>query len=320
MKYLRFFLNAAVSIIIIVLILQKINFAEVFDIVRHSKMPFFLLSLFIGALSIIINAFRWHLLLKHLGYVHSLGSLSKVSFIALFFNTYLPGGIAGDIARVAIFPKGNGQEMDKAQTSKVAASVITDRVVGMVGLMILALLGLAFSYELLFGSKILPIFAVMAVVIIFIFFILFSKRAQHFINDVVMPSFKLLSPLKSAVKDVSRALLAYRDNYLIFVKVISLSMAAHLCVVGYFFLLARSIGVSISFLKLLAFVPVIEFISALPISFGGVGVRETATIFMFSSEGINAPEAMSVSLLSFVVILLLGLVGGGFFACRNNKN
>lgn len=320
MRYFKFFLNAAVSIIIIILILKKINFAEVFDIIRHSKLSFFFLSLFIGALSIVINAFRWHILLKHLGYTHSLCFLSKISFITLFFNTYLPTGVAGDIARVAIFPKGKSQEMDKAQTSKVTASVIADRVVGMVGLMILALLGFAFSYKVLFRSKILPVFAVMALIIISIFLILFSRRAQHFINNAVMPSFKLLSPLKSAVNDVSRALMSYRDNYLIFVKVISLSMAAHLCVVGYFFLLARSIGVAISFLKLLAFVPVIEFISALPISFGGVGVRETATIFMFSSESINAPEAMSVSLLSFIVILLLGLVGGIFFACRNNQN
>jgi hypothetical protein len=228
--------------------------------------------------------------------------------------------MAGDFARIAILPKQKSSEEErKLHLTKITASVVTDRVVGIVGLMLLAIIGFIFCYRPLLDSNILPIFGLMVILVAAIFLVLFSRKTQFFIKKIFAFPLNLFSPIKSALKNILDASFVYRQNHSVFSKVIPLSILSHLSVVGYFFLLAQSIGIDISFLKLVAFVPIIEFISAMPISFGGAGIRETATILLFSSEGILAVEAMSVSLLSFFVILLLGAVGGILFLSLRNK-
>lgn len=318
--YLRYALNIGISLLILSVLFAKIPFEQIAATIRHSKMPLFTLSVFVGALSIFVNAFRWQILLRYLGYRYDLRLLSKLVFMALFFNIYLPSGVVGDFVRVAILPKDkNSKEERNVHLSRITASVITDKVVGMMGLMLLAFIGFLFCYQLLLSAKILPIFGVMAFIIIVTFLVLFSSGMQTSLKRMFAFSLKILFPIKEALKGVLDALFVYRKNFSVFGKVIPLSIVANMCVVVYFFLLSRSIGVDIGFLRLLALVPVIEFIAAIPISFGGVGIRECATILLFSSEGILAAEAMSISLLSFAVIMLLGALGGMLFLGFRNK-
>lgn len=315
--HLRYALNTGISLLILIFLFTKVPLERIVAIVRHSKAHLFFLSVFVGALSIFIITLRWQVLLKYLGYKYDLNLLSKLVFMALFFNVYLPGGIAGDVIRVAILPEEKGsKEEKKIRLSRITASVVTDRIVGMIGLMFLAFIGFVFCSRLLLNSRMLPVFGLITCGIFVIFFILFSRRTQAFIKKIFAFPLRILSPVKDVLKNVMDALFIYRKNYSVFSKVIPLSIVAHMCVVGYFFLLAQSIGVNINFLKLLVFVPLIEVIASIPISVGGAGIRETATILLFSTEGIPAAEAMSVSLLSSVVVLLLGMVGGLLFLRR----
>lgn len=319
--YLRYALSVGLSLLILIFLFTNVPVRQVINVIRSSRAHLFFLSVLVGALSMLVNAFRWRILLRYLGYKYDLNLLSRMTFMTLFFNIYLPGGVAGDVVRVAILPEDkSSKEERKIHLSRVAASVITDRIVGMIGLMLLAFIGFVFCYSLLLNSRILIVFGLISFGLIVVFLILFSRRIQVFVKKIFDFPLRILSAIKAALKNVKNALLVYRENYSVFGKVIPLSIFAHLCVVGYFFLLAKSIDVNINFLKLLMFVPLIEFIAAIPISVGGVGIRDTATILLFSTEGIPVAEAMSISLLSFVVILVLGGIGGFFFFCRHKDN
>lgn len=313
-SYLKYALNVGISLLILAFIFSKVPFVQVLNVIKSSRLHLFFLSVIVGILSILVSAWRWRVLLGYLGYKYDLSLLSRLAFMTLFFNIYIPSGVVGDVARVAILPVDkNSKEERKVHLSKIAASVVTDRIVGMMGLMLLAFIGFVFCYRLLLNSKILFIFGLFTFGLIAVFLILFSRRTQVFLKKAFAFPLKILTPVKIALKNVMEALSIYRENYSVFNKVIPISILAQLCVVSYFFLLAQSISVDISFLKLLAFVPLIEFVASIPISLGGVGIRDTATILLFSTEGISATEAMSISLLSFVMILLLGAMGGIFF-------
>ena len=317
MKYLRYGLHVGISLLILAFLFTRVPFKRIAFIIGHSRLYLFFLSFLIGILSIYINALRWRILLKCLGYKYDLKLVLKVTFMGLFFNIYLPGGVIGDVTRIAVLPgSGDPEEVRKDHLTKVTASVVTDKFAGLAGLMLLAFTGFLFVYKFLLNSGILIVFGSVAFAVSIIFFTLFSRRTQRFIKKIFAFPLKILSPVKAVLKEVTEVLFVYRDNYSVFNKVIPLSVFGHLCVVCYFFLLARSIDVNISFLMLLAFVPVIEFVSTLPISVGGAGVREVATILLFSSAGIPAVKSMSVSLLSFVIVLLLGAIGGFFYLCR----
>ncbi len=307
---IRFSLNIAISILILFVLFTKIPFGEVFTIVKGLNIPIFVLAIFLGFFSIFMNALRWQILLNYLGYNYKPEMIIRLSFITLFFNYYLPGGVAGEVVRVAMLPKPDNIEDKQRHISQIAASVVTDRLSGLIGLMFLALLGFIFCFRFLRDLRVLPVFILMAVGISFVSCVLFSRRAQNLLKRVLAFPLKALSPLKKVIKKVTDSLFVYRDNYSVFKSVIPISILGQLMMVGYFFLIVRALNVDLGFLKLLAFAPVIEFISALPISIGGAGIREVATIFMFSSEGIPATLAMSVSLLSLVLVLILGGAGG----------
>lgn len=318
LAYMRYFLHIGISLLILSLLFSKVSFVQIVSVVRRSRIDLFLLSVLAGALSIFMSALRWRVLLDCMGYRFELKALSKLAFIGLFFNVYLPGGIVGDVVRTVILPEREGSKEERqVYLTNVATSVVTDRIAGMVGLMLLAFIGFIFCYQLLLDSRFLTVFGSVTLGIIIAFLFLFSRRVQDLVKKLFNFPLKILIPIRATLKRVTEALAIYRENRDALKKVIMFSILAHLCVVGYFFLLASSIGLDINFLKLLAFVPLIEFLSAIPISFGGVGIREAVTILLFSSEGISAAEAMSVSLLSFVVILLLGALGGAFYLVRH---
>lgn len=314
MRYLRFLSAIVISVFILAVLFTRIPFGAIAGLISGARLDFFFLSLFMATSSVFINALRWRVLLDRLDYRYGAGFVLRWTFMTFFFNVYLPGGVAGDIMRSAFLPAGKSKHDRQDHISRITASVVTDRIAGILGLMFLAAAGLIFYYRLLSNSRVLlPVFGIAAAGVFCVFLLLFSRRFQSLVKGVFASPLKALEPLKGPLSNVRESLFIYRKKYTVFYTVICLSVLSHLCVVLSFFLIARSLGVKIGFLKLLLFVPLIEFISAIPLSFGGAGIRETATIFLFSSEGVTAPEAMSVSLLSFFIILLLGASGGVLF-------
>ena len=83
--------------------------------------------------------------------------------------------------------------------------------------------------------------------------------------------------------------------------------------------MAHSIGARIPFVYLLFGVPLIVIISILPISLGGLGIREAASIFIFSIAGISSDVALSLSLMVTAVTYAVGLLGGTFLFSRRDS-
>jgi hypothetical protein len=59
------------------------------------------------------------------------------------------------------------------------------------------------------------------------------------------------------------------------------------------------------------FVPIIILVALLPLSVGGIGVREGAYVYFFSQVGVSASEAFILSLLLYVVMMIGIILPGG---------
>ncbi|RMD62926.1 hypothetical protein D6833_06260, partial [Candidatus Parcubacteria bacterium] len=71
-----------------------------------------------------------------------------------------------------------------------------------------------------------------------------------------------------------------------------------------------ALGQDVPFLFFAVFIPIIMFVSMLPFSLGGLGVREAGFVYFFSSYGlIDADGAFALSLLVFVATLLSTIPG-----------
>ena len=91
---------------------------------------------------------------------------------------------------------------------------------------------------------------------------------------------------------------------------IALSVVIHLTVATAVWLLARSMQIPLELVHSLLLMPVILFVSAIPISIAGWGVREGTSVLVFGMVGMPAESAISLSLSFGLVMLVTGLPGG----------
>ena len=79
-----------------------------------------------------------------------------------------------------------------------------------------------------------------------------------------------------------------------------------------FYLSAKGLHQDIRFIYFLIFVPFICVAGSLP-SIGGLGVREFGAKLLFGKIGVEAGIAVSISLLNFLFMVIVGLLGGLFY-------
>ena len=91
------------------------------------------------AFALPITFVRWWVLVRAQDLPFTLGNAFRLGTIGLFFNSFLPGSVGGDLAKAA------GMVREQSRRTVAVATVIMDRLIGLWGLCwLVALLGGAF--------------------------------------------------------------------------------------------------------------------------------------------------------------------------------
>jgi len=109
------------------------------------------------------------------------------------------------------------------------------------------------------------------------------------------------------------------NNRKLFIKTFLLSAVVQGGGIGVVYLFSLALGLSIPFSVFMLFTALIILMSLIPVSICGIGVRETGFLFFFSQLGIGSNVILSLSLLTFSRLFILGLVGGGIYTAQNLK-
>jgi uncharacterized protein (TIRG00374 family) len=97
------------------------------------------LALSICALGLLLTFIRWYFLVRALDLPFTLANSTRLGLVGYFLSIFLPGSIGGDIIKAACIAR------EQTRRTLAVASVIVDRVVGLVGLVwLVALLGAVF--------------------------------------------------------------------------------------------------------------------------------------------------------------------------------
>jgi len=76
------------------------------------------------------------------------------------------------------------------------------------------------------------------------------------------------------------------------------------------YVIAVSLGIHLRMLYFFIFIPIISALSTLPISIGGLGVRDVTTILLFSKVGLSKELGFAMSLANNIFVFILGVIGG----------
>ncbi len=89
--------------------------------------------------------------------------------------------------------------------------------------------------------------------------------------------------------------------------------------IGATYLIALSLGSTTPLVNFFMFLPIIWLISMLPVSINGIGLREGAFVYLFTSIGMSTEMALAISTLFLFQLVVLGGLGSLFFLCSQKK-
>jgi len=90
---------------------------------------------------------------------------------------------------------------------------------------------------------------------------------------------------------------------------IALSLALQILIATGQWMIAIGLGLDAPLSIFLVIVPIANVFASMPVTLGGLGVRETAYIFLFGMAGVGHNDAIALGLLWFSVTTVAGLTG-----------
>ncbi len=302
------FVKAAVSAALLFFLVRRVNGDELGAMLRQTDPLWMLLSLLIGAVSIAISSLKWRILLRAKGKRIPFVRLLNLYFVGLFINNFFPSTIGGDIFRA--YEVGR----DVGDRALALASVFMERFTGMTALMAIALIAFVSNlstfrdprFALALGAG-LVVYLVVTVAVVLPGPLAWGLR--RFPNGLPGRLIGKLIRVQSAIHD-------YAGQTRAIAIALALSLLFHLTAMVYIYVSSRAFGVALPARTLLVIVPVIMFISSLPITVGGLGLVEWAYFFTFGASGAGGSPGLLVGLLLRANSLLYSLWGGVIYAVR----
>ncbi len=259
----------------------------------RAAQPGYVAVAFVGyVLGQVLCAYKWRWLARAVGFDQPLRACVSYYFGGMYLNLFAPSTIAGDVGR-SVLLAGGRQGLGRA-----LQSVLADRASGVV--MLIWVSALSF---LVLGPTVLPAVVcygtiVVAVGCVPVWWLLPRLARLLFEPDHLIrrSSEKLFAP--------------YHSRPRLVLGVCGLAFGFHLLQIGLLLLLAHALNIRVPLWYLLMCVPLITLLSGLPLSLGGLGVREGSFVFFLSLVGVVHNEALALSLSWTGLIFGAGLVGG----------
>jgi uncharacterized protein (TIRG00374 family) len=303
-RWLLVLLQTAVTVGLLAFFFRDAEFrADVLKGLRNANPGWLVLGVAIAGVENLLGVFRWRIFLRMLSIEVPFWKSFQVCLVALFCNTFLLGAAGGDLVRAAYLIRRGANKTDSL------LSVMLDRISGLGALILYTCILAAIGREWLSHSPtaVLAIQLVIAYQIVCAGLILASLYlATHGFTE--RPPRWAPFPELLRKMGAGYAKMAYQWGSSLRASGLSLIMLA-----GYFavfYCSARAFRLDISFLHLSTIMPIVDVVSALPISIGGLGVREH-TFAKLLGELVHATEAtaFSVSLIGYLLNTSWGLAG-----------
>jgi uncharacterized protein (TIRG00374 family) len=250
--------------------------------------------------ALFLMAVRLQLLLVATGVRVPFFTLVRLHYLGFFFNSFMPGGAGGDIVKAVYLLR------HSAEKEMAATMIVIDRVVGMVGLLLLGGTVVLFASERIegVGYEIGAVSLALGVGSVVFFSAWFRRLIRY---DAIISRL----PRAAVLKKVDAALLSLRDHKGAVGAALGVTVALQLMEVFGLYLAGGALGLHrAKFTHYLAFVPIGYLANSLPISFGGVGLMEGAFLKLFRDAGVaTATEGFMLGVLARIIVLIWSLLG-----------
>jgi uncharacterized membrane protein YbhN (UPF0104 family) len=262
--------------------------------------PRWLLGFAIYMVALVLTFVRWHVLVRALGLPFRFRDAARLGFIGNVFNLVIPGAVGGDVIKGAFLCR------EQSRKAQAIASIVIDRLLGLLGLFVLAGIGGATIWS---GSG--PDVRRLIVVV-------WAAVASGVVGLAVIFTPALYRPLlglargRGRVETLLNELILMASSYRARLGTVALMLGLatfiHSLFVLVFYIVSRAIfpaGIP-SLGEHYVLAPLALFTTAIPLPFGALGLSENISRELFRLAG---HPGGAVAMMAFrVVMYAAGLV------------
>ncbi len=308
-RVLNIVAKLVVSAGLIAYLASGMNWQELGAIFAQLSLNFFALAVFFFLLSNTLGSVQWYLLLRAQNLPIRFTQALLFYFVGVFFNNVLLGNIGGDAMRIYDIRRLTGE------SSGGVAATVMDRLIGLFSTCCLALASYPFiaataSKSSLLVSVLIPVWLGLIVVLT----MGLSRRIGSFIERILTGF--LPASIAGLVSKLRRSVVVYRDRVPLLAGVWGISLSVQFCRILVYWSAGLAIGMLPGLLYFMSFQPIAAVIASLPISIGGLGVRENTLVGLFGGLGFAPEVSTAMSLLGYLAGILASLFGGIAFVVR----
>ncbi len=288
----------AVSLLGLAIIVLTQDLSQAFRLLLEMNWLPFLGTLLLFLSGSFIRSYRWGCLVWALDVQVGYWRLVKLYFIGAFFSQFLPTGVGGDAVKMFELSRQDGK------AANAISSVLVDRFLGLFVLFALALVAL------LFGRELVPEQARILIGVVFVTSLagvaLILQRTWIASLGTRLGVDRVLGRVK-ILRELYESLYLYGTAALL--KATAASLAWNLLLVFGYYLLGLAVGINLPLWYYFLLVPVISAAIMIP-SLGGLGVREGATVLLFTQVGASETQALALALAYLLALWFIALLGG----------
>jgi hypothetical protein len=294
-KWLGFALKAGISLGILALIAVRTDLARIGTLLASVDGTTIAAVIALMMVQALIGAYRWVLVMRRVEITMAFWAALQALYVSLFLNQCLPSYVGADVYRVYWLYRENHP------LGSAVRGVVIDRVSAIIVLVLM----LGVSLPLLFvrlrapavqGGLAMVLLGGLAGTAVFFGGDLLPKRWQRS---------RLVGELAVLSATARRVLLTGRTG----AAVVCLAVLIHVITAVVMFNFARNLGLPLTPLDCLLFMPPIMLLAAVPISISGWGVREGVMVGALSMIGVGTEQALALSVLLGFTMLANGVIG-----------
>ena len=301
---LRTFLKWLLSGGLLALVLWRVPLDEVVSGLAQADVEWVLIGMALFFAMRIPPAWRMHSITQQQTMSLSRVEIYKIGLVTSFFGLFLPGYIAGGAIRWHMLSQNN-------KGIEALAAMAFDRVNDTVVLMSLGCLCLLLETSVAVPAGALWILAACLATLLIIYSVLLSPWSSRFAPRLFdFPLVRRSGWVTAMISHLTESL----DRFHAFglatrIRLFGLSLLSHVLGTLMYGSLARSLDLDLALTTCGWLRAVLQLLFLMPLSVGGIGVRETALILLLAPLGVSSAQAVAYSFLLTVGLLLIAAAG-----------
>jgi uncharacterized protein (TIRG00374 family) len=274
-------IGICISLAILAVIFLKIDINEFIHNFKNLNLLYFAISLIFFIPQTYVSAKRWQWILAP-QCVISLWKSATLILASSTLNIILPSKV-GDFAKALFLKRSDGLEL-----SKGFSLTFIEKILDVAGLCVVLLASAIFVPN---DNGIVRLSLGFSFFIIILTIVLFSYDTRRLKLNWLASKIGVEKRLSAFFEDWQESVSTQRRDKRRFLAIICVSLLLWFLHIGQVYLFFLSLNSAVSPMVVFTYVPISIFVGLIPISFGGIGTRDAALIYLFSPY--ESPSVMA---------------------------